>query len=88
MSLEEDVEDSACLGYGVGSLSGFDDRPMHKIPPISGFWLYKGGLDRFRDSECIAVQDKLKSSIAANLNDDVSVYIRGQRVEVIITKTF
>ena len=55
MSLEEDVEDSACLGYGVRSLSGFDDRPMHKIPPISGFWLYKGGLDRFRDSECIAV---------------------------------
>ncbi len=88
LSLEEGAEDSVGVDYGVDDLIGFDSKYEYKTPQDWKLSEYKGSVERQRDSERIAEWDQLEKSIVANLADEVSVGIRGDRVEVVITKKF
>ncbi len=88
LRLEEGAEDSTGVDYGVDDLIGFDSRSEHKTPGDWKLSEYKGSVERQNDSERIAAWDELEKSIVANLADDISVGIRGERVEVVITKSF
>lgn len=86
LSLEESAEDSTGIDYGVESLIGSDGADP-KTPKEWRLSAYKGDLARRTDSERIAAWDELEKSIVANLADDVSVGIRSNRVEMVITKS-
>ncbi len=83
LSLEEGAEDSTGIDYGVETLAGCaKDGSEWKLSD------YKGSVERRKDSERIAEWDALEKSIVANIADDVSVGIKNDKVNVIITKTF
>ena len=80
LRLTESAEDSTGVDYGLYSPAGIaDDWTLSD---------YKGSLQRKKDEARIAEWDTFERSIVANIADDVSVGIRGDKVEVTITKSF
>ena len=87
LSLEEGAEDSVGVDYGVEKLLGSDEDNTPKTPKEWKLSEYKGDVARRSDSERIAAWDELEKSIVANIADDVSVGIRSNNVEMVITKS-
>lgn len=80
------VDDSEDIG-----LSDYASIAMHSmLSSVKGnsFSLveYKGAIAGKKDSECVEEWDELERSIVANIADDVSVGIRNDRVEIVISK--
>lgn len=87
LMMEEGVEDSIGIDYGVENLIGSAEGLSPKSPREWKLSEYKGSLSRQNDSERIAAWDELERSIVANIADDVSVGVKGETVMLVITKT-
>lgn len=83
--------------YGIENSGGFDYSPYlgvsgsslsAPIAPVD--WRladYRGEIAQKKDSERVAEWDELEKSIVANIADDISVSVKGETVEFVITKT-
>lgn len=85
LMMEEGVEDSIGVDYGVEKLIGSDENSTPESPKEWRLSEYKGSLSRQNDSERIAAWDELERSIVANIADDVSVGVKGETVMLVIT---
>lgn len=77
------------IRYGIVHTSGMS-TPSADLMPIWTLNTYRDNLDMARgaDGEAEAAWDELEKSIVAQLADDVVVGVRGDRVDLVITKAF
>ena len=77
------------IRYGVVYSAGMM-TPSADMTPVWTLQDYKNDLDKARgeDAEVDEMLDELEKSIVARLADDIVVGVKGDRVDLIITKKF
>lgn len=81
---------SGAISYGYLTSGGMGTPNVYDMTPVWTLQQYKTNLEKGRlsgDQLEAAVED-LEKSIVANLADDVVVGIKGDRIELVITKRF
>ena len=85
-----DIYGAETMRYGIVGTSGMDTPSMYDMTPMWSLKQYRAGLEsgRANSQDASAAWDELEKSIVANLADDVIVGVKGDRVELVITKHF
>ena len=71
--------------YAMGTINSMSNPRMTTNWKLSE---YKNDVEKQKDSTRIEEWDKLEKSIVANVADDISVSIEGDKIKYIITKSF
>ena len=77
------------MRYGIVHTPG-TLAPTMEMMPVWTLSAYKDNLDQARgqDDDADAAWDEMEKSIVARLADDVVVGVKGDRIDLVITKTF
>ena len=85
-----DFSDQQMIQYGVVHTGAMMMPGVSSITPVWTLQTYRADLDRARgsDADAEAAWDDLEKSIVAKLADDVIVGVKGDRIELVISKRF
>lgn len=82
-----DLYGAESMRYGIVGGGGIETPSVFDMTPMWSLKQYRAGLEGAREQNSEA-WDELEKSIVANLADDVIVGVKGDRVELVITKAF
>jgi len=76
--------------YGIVNPADVGGFAVDAMVPIWSLQTYRTGLEtqRLDNAEADAAWDELEKSIVGKLADDVVVGVKGDRIEIVITKDF
>ena len=83
-----DTYGAETMRYGIINAAGVDMSSTYDMMPVWSLNQYRDALEDQREEvdEASEAWDELEKSIVANIADDVVVGVKGDRVELVITK--